>query len=319
VSFASPGFLALLLLAPLAVLAYLRIERGRRRQAEAFAAPGMLASVAPSRPGWRRHAPMWLYGIAVAVLAVALARPQATVAVPVERASVVLAIDESGSMEARDVEPSRLDAARAAARDFLDDVPRNLRVGSVIFNHRVRSAETPTTDREEVEESIDALRSSGGTATGDALDSALRLIAAGDGRDRKPPPAAIVLLSDGESTHGRDPVPIARQAAKRKIPIYTVALGTDSGTIDVRRPDGSTATEQVPPDRDTLREIARISKGRYYEAADAPELSAVYERLGSQVSTRPERREITAAFAAGAVLLMLSGGAASLRWFGRFP
>lgn len=318
-SFASPGFLALLLLAPLAVIVYLRIERERRRQAEAFAAPGMLASVAPTRPGWRRHAPMWLYGIAVAVLAVALARPQATVAVPVERASVILAIDESGSMEAHDVEPSRLEAARAAARDFLDDVPRNLRVGSVIFNHRVRSAEAPTTDRTEVEGSIDDLRSSGGTATGDALDSALRLIAAGDGKDRKPPPAAIVLLSDGESTHGRNPVPVARVAAKRKIPIYTVALGTDSGTIEVRRPDGSTATEQVPPDRDTLREVARISKGRYYEAADAPGLSAVYERLGSQVSTRPERREITAAFAAGAVLLMLSGGAASLRWFGRLP
>jgi Ca-activated chloride channel family protein len=170
-----------------------------------------------------------------------------------------------------------------------------------------------------VQASIDGLRSSGGTATGDALDSSLRLIAATDGDERRRPPAAIVLLSDGESTHGRDPIPVARIAAKRKIPIYTVALGTDAGTIQVRRPDGTTATEQVPPDRDTLREIARISKGRYYEAADAPELSAVYERLGSQVSTRPEKREITAGFAAGAILLMLSGGAASLRWFGRLP
>ena len=318
-SFASPGFLALLVLAPLAVLAYLRIERGRRRQAEAFAAPGLLESVAPRRPGWRRHAPMSLYGIAVAVLAVALARPQATVAVPVERAAVILAIDGSGSMEANDVDPSRLEAARRAASDFLGDVPRNLRVGSVIFNHKVRSAEAPTTDRAEVQASIDGLRSSGGTATGDALDSSLRLIAATDGDERRRPPAAIVLLSDGESTHGRDPIPVARIAAKRKIPIYTVALGTDAGTIQVRRPDGTTATEQVPPDRDTLREIARISKGRYYEAADAPELSAVYERLGSQVSTRPEKREITAGFAAGAILLMLSGGAASLRWFGRLP
>ncbi|MBN1528693.1 MAG: VWA domain-containing protein [Thermoleophilaceae bacterium] len=318
-SFASPGFLALLLLLPLAALAYLRIERGRRRQAEAFAAPGMLASVAPRRPGWRRHAPMWLYGIAIAVLAVALARPQATVAVPVERASVVLAIDESGSMEARDVRPSRLAAARRAAGDFLDDVPRRVRVGAVIFNHHVRSAEAPTTDRAEVEASIAGLRSSGGTATGDALDSSLRLIAATDGDDRRPPPAAIVLLSDGESTHGRDPVPVARLAAKRKIPIYTVALGTDTGTIQVQRPDGSRTTERVPPDRDTMRQIARISSGRYYEAADAPELSAVYERLGSQVSTRPEEREITAAFAAGAVLLMMGGGAASLRWFGRLP
>jgi Ca-activated chloride channel family protein len=319
VSFASPGFLAALLLVPLTLAAYLRLERGRRRQAEAFATTAMLDSVAPVRPGWRRHAPMWLYGVAVAVLAVALARPQATVAVPVERASVALAIDESGSMQASDVEPSRLEAARKAARAFVNEVPRNLRVGTVIFNHSVRSAEAPSTDRAEVLASIDALRSSGGTATGDALDSSLRLIAASDDGDRRRPPAAIVLLSDGESTHGSDPIPVARLAAKRKIPIYTVALGTDAGTIQVRRSDGTTATEAVPPDRDTLREIARISSGRYFEADDAPELSSVYERLGSQVSTRPERREITAAFAAGAVALMLSGGAASLRWFGRLP
>jgi Ca-activated chloride channel homolog len=318
-TFASPGFLAVLLLVPLAVVAYVRLERGRRRQAEAFTTTSMLDSVAPVRPGWRRHAPILLYGVAVAVLAVALARPQATVAVPVQRASVVLAIDESGSMQSSDVQPSRLEAARKAARDFVDKVPRDLRVGTVIFNHKVRSAEAPTTDRAEVIASIDSLRSSGGTATGDALDSSLRLIAAAGDGNRRQPPAAIVLLSDGESTHGRDPVPVARLAAKRKIPIYTVALGTDSGTIQVRHPDGTTTTEQVPPDRDTLREIARLSSGRYYEASDAPELSAVYKRLGSQVSTKRERREITAAFAAGAAALMLTGGAASLRWFGRLP
>ena len=318
-SFASPWFLLALLLVPLVLGTYLWLERSRRLGAERFAAPGMLESVAPSRPGWRRHAPMWLYGVAVTVLAVALARPQATVAVPVERASVVLAIDQSGSMQARDVSPTRLEAARRAARSFLGEVPADLRVGTVIFNHAVRSAEAPTTDREEVGASIDSLRSSGGTATGDALDSSLRLLAAGRRADRRPPPAAIVLLSDGTSTHGRDPIAVARRARARRIPIFTVALGTDGGTIDVRRPDGSSAVEQVPPDRVTLRELARISRGRYYEAADSPELDEVYERLGSQVSTRPERREITAAFAAGAALLMLSGGAASLRWFGRLP
>ena len=318
-TFASPAFLLGVLLVPLAVAAYLWLERDRRLGADRFAAPAMLESVAPTRPGWRRHAPMWLYGVAVTVLAVALARPQATVAVPVERASVILAIDQSGSMQARDVSPSRLVAARRAARSFLEQVPDDLRVGSVIFNHEVRSAEAPTTDRGEVGESIDSLRSSGGTATGDALDSSLRLLAATRRGDGRPPPAAIVLLSDGTSTHGRDPVPVARRARARRIPIYTVALGSDGGTIEVQRPDGSSRVERVPPDRTTLRELARLSRGRYYEAADAPELGEVYERLGSQVSTRPERREITAAFAAGAALLMLSGGAASLRWFGRLP
>ena len=318
-SFASPAFLLGLLVVPLAVAAYLWMERRRSAGAEQFAAPGMLESVAPVQPGWRRHAPMWLYGVAVTVLAVALARPQATVAVPVERASVILAIDQSGSMEARDVAPTRLEAARRAARSFLEEVPDDLRVGTVIFNHAVRSAEAPTTDRAEVGASIDSLRSSGGTATGDALDSSLRLLAASRRGDRRPPPAAIVLLSDGTSTHGSDPIPVARRARARHIPIYTVALGTDGGTIEVRRPDGSTSTERVPPDRDTLREIARLSRGRYYEATAAPELDEVYERLGSQVSTRPERREITAAFAAAGALLMLTGGGASLRWFGRLP
>ena len=209
---------------------------------------------------------------------------------------------------------------RAGQRaSFLEEVPDDLRVGTVIFNHAVRSAEAPTTDRAEVGASIDSLRSSGGTATGDALDSSLRLLAASRRGDRRPPPAAIVLLSDGTSTHGSDPIPVARRARARHIPIYTVALGTDGGTIEVRRPDGSTSTERVPPDRDTLREIARLSRGRYYEATAAPELDEVYERLGSQVSTRPERREITAAFAAAGALLMLTGGGASLRWFGRLP
>jgi Ca-activated chloride channel homolog len=317
-SFESPWFLLALALVPLALAGYLRIERRRRRATEAFAAPALLASVAPNRPGWRRHAPMVVYVIALAVLALALARPHATVAVPRERASVVLAIDQSGSMEARDVSPSRLEAARRVAGEFLDEVPPELRVGAVIFNHEVRSADAPTTNRDGVRSSIDSLRSSGGTATGDALDSSLRLIE-GTGARRRSVPAAVVLLSDGAATHGRDPVPVAREAAERRIPVYTVALGTDSGTIEVRRADGSTSTEQVPPDRGTLREIARISGGRYSEAADAEELHEVYERLGSQVSKRPERREITAAFAAGGAVLLLGGGAASLRWFRRLP
>ena len=148
-TFASPAFLLALLLVPLLVAGYLWLERGRRRGAERFAAPAMLESVAPVRPGWRRHAPVWLYGVAATVLAVALARPQATVAVPVERAAVILAIDQSGSMEARDVEPTRLAAARRAARDFVEEAPDQLRVGAVTFNHAVArwSRRQPTAAR----------------------------------------------------------------------------------------------------------------------------------------------------------------------------
>jgi Ca-activated chloride channel homolog len=319
-SFESPGFLLAMLLVPLALAGYVRLDRRRRRATESFAEPRMIPSVAPTRPGWRRHASIAAYGVAVAVLAVALARPHATVAVPRERASVVLAIDRSGSMQAQDVAPSRLDAARRAAAEFVDEVPSELRLGTVIFNHAVTAADAPTTSRAGVRASIDSLTSSGGTATGDALASSLRLLTETEERDgRRRPPAAVVLLSDGAATHGRAPLPTARDAADRRIPVYTVALGTDEGTIEVRGRGGSTRVEHVPPDRDTLREIARITGGRYYEAADALELDEVYERLGSQVSTRPARREITAAFAAGAAVLLLGGGAASLHWFRRLP
>ena len=319
-SFQAPLFLLSLLLVPLAVLVYRRGDHRRRAAADEFVAPHMLPSVAPTSPGWRRHAPTALYVAALAAVAVALARPEATVAVPEERASVVLATDQSGSMEARDVSPSRLEAARAAAGDFLDDVPDELRVGAVAFNHAVRSIEAPTTDRGAVRGTLDRLRSSGGTASGEALATSLRLLERPEERSgrRSRAPSAIVLLSDGTSTHGREPLPLARKAARLQIPIYTVALGTDRGTITVQTP-GGTERRRVPPDRETLRRLAQGSGGQYFEATDGLKLNAVYERLGSEVSTRDEQRQITAFFAAGAGLLLVGGGALSLYWFGRLP
>jgi Ca-activated chloride channel homolog len=320
VSFQAPLFLLALLLVPVAVLVYRRVDDRRRVAADEFVAPHMLPSVAPSAPGWRRHAPTALYVAALAAVALALARPEATVAVPEERASVVLATDQSGSMEARDVSPSRLEAARAAAGDFLDDVPDELRVGVVAFNHAVRSIEAPTADRDTVRSTLDRLRSSGGTATGEALAASLRVLERPEARSPRsgPAPSAIVLLSDGASTHGREPLPLAREAARLRIPIYTVALGTDSGTIAVDTPGGS-ERRRVPPDRETLRRLAQTSGGQYFEATDGLKLDAVYERLGSEISTRDEQRQITAFFAAGAALLLVGGGAISLHWFGRLP
>jgi Ca-activated chloride channel homolog len=318
VSFQAPLFLLGLALVPLVVYLYRRADRQRQAAAGAFVTPRMLASVAPTTPGWRRHAPAVLYGAALTVLALALARPEATGAVPEERASVVLATDQSGSMDAGDVPPSRLEAARRAAGDFLDDVPDELRVGAVAFNHTIRAVEPPTTDRGEVRSTINSARSSGGTATGEGLAASLRLLERRERGSKRPPPSAIVLLSDGASTHGRDPVRVARDAARLRIPIYTVAWGTDGGTITVETPRGP-VQRAVPPDRDTLRRLARISRGEYFEAVDELELSEVYERLGSEISTRDEKRQVTAAFAAGAGLLLLGGGALSLVWFGRLP
>ena len=318
-SFAAPGFLAALLVLPALALLYLRGDRRRRARSAEFASPALLPSVAPVRPGFRRHAPLIAYGAALAAVAIALARPEATVAVPEERAAVVLATDISGSMQARDVEPSRIAAVRRAALDFLDRAPAKLRVGAVAFNHSVRMIEAPSTDRAQAKELIERLTPSGGTATGDGLAAALGLLERKGQEEKRRPPAAVILLSDGASTHGRDPIPVARQAARDRIPIYTVAFGTDAGTIEVTRRDGSTVTRSVPPDRDTMRRIAEISKGRTFSATAGAELATVYERLGSQVATHDERREITAGFAGGAAALLLLGGALSLRWFGRLP
>jgi Ca-activated chloride channel homolog len=187
----------------------------------------------------------------------------------------------------------------------------------VVFNHAVRAIEPPTTERAPVRRVLEGLRPSGGTATGEALASSLGLLEQAGTRGR-PAPAAIVLLSDGASTHGRDPLPLVDTATRQRIPIYTVALGTDAGTIDVETPAG-TEQRSVPPDRETLRRLAESSGGRYFEASDRLELNEVYERLGSQVATRDERREISGAFAGGTALLMLAGGGLSLRWFRRLP
>ncbi|MDA0179487.1 VWA domain-containing protein [Solirubrobacter phytolaccae] len=303
-SFQSPWLLVGLVLIPLLSVAYVFTERRRRRAAAAFASPRVAVSAVPRAPGWRRHLPLGLAGLATAALIAALARPQVSVAVPAEQATIVLAMDHSGSMMATDVAPSRLDAAKDAGEAFLDKVPEKVRVGGVVFNNRAQAVSSPTTDRDELRSALEAaMTPSGGTATGDALSTSLAMI-----RSQKAP-GAIVLLSDGKATHGTDPLPVADEAKRLKIPIYTVALGTASGTL----PNG----DAVPPDVTTLREIAERSGGEAFTADQAGALSSVYEKLGSEVATKHEQREVTSAFAGGAVLLLLLGSGLSLRWFRR--
>ena len=313
-SFERPLLLLGLLAIPLGILWYVRSNRGR----EAFASPALVPSVAPRRPGGRRHWPMALYALGLAALILAVAKPQRAVSVPVDRASVLLVTDRSGSMQAEDVPPSRLLAARDAAQMFLDEVPARVRVGLVQFNHGAEVAQLPTAEHDLVRDAGAAIAPAGGTATGDALTAALRVLRP-DANDRRPPPAAIVLLSDGKATKGRDPVDAAREAKRLKVPIYTVALGTEAGTIRVRQSDGSVRTERVPPDRETMRRVADVSGGRTYAIEDAAKLGEVYDRLGSQLTTKREKREITTSFAGGALLLVLVGGGLSLAFFGRLP
>jgi Ca-activated chloride channel family protein len=314
VSFERPLILIALVAIPLGIWWYVRSSRGR----EAFASPALIPSVAPRRPGGRRHWPMALYALGLAALILAVAKPQRAVSVPVDRASVLLVTDRSGSMQAEDVEPSRLVAARQAAERFLDEVPDRVRVGLVAFNHGAEVSQLPTADHDLVRDAVAAVAPAGGTATGDALTAALRVLRP-DANDRRPPPGAIVLLSDGKSVKGRDPVEAAQEAKRLRVPIYTVALGTDEGTIRVRESNGNVRVERVPPDVETMRRVAEASGGRSFAIEDAERLSEVYERLGSQVATKREKREVTTSFAGGALLLVLAGGGLSLAFFGRLP
>jgi Ca-activated chloride channel homolog len=319
VSFAAPLVLIALAAIPVLIALYGGVQRDRRRAATAFAAPALAASVTPRRPGWRRHAPMLVVLIAIAVLVLAAAKPQRSIAVPVERASIMLVTDVSGSMQATDVRPTRLEAARAAARRFVRAVPKGVNVGVMALSSKPRVLASPTRDRDAVNAALDQLTPRGGTGTGEAIQAATRILNRAPGVGGKRPPAAIVLISDGSSTGSVDPVAAAQAARKLHIPIYTVALGTAQGTITVPRPGGAggTETRKVPPDPQSLSEIAKASGGKTYTAADASKLKDVYERLGSLLGTKKEKREITAGFAGGGLALLLLGAAMSLRWFGR--
>jgi Ca-activated chloride channel family protein len=317
VTFASPLVLFALLGLPVLAALYVGEQRNRRARAAAFAAPAVQASVAPRRPGWRRHLPMIAVLTAIALLIVAVAKPQRTVAVPVEHASIMLATDVSGSMTATDVKPTRLAAAKVAARRFVQQVPNKLNVGVMAFNDIASVLQSPTADRQAVNAAIAGMSSSGGTATGNAIATATSVLQRQPGVNGKRPPAAIVLMSDGASTRGRDPVVAAQTARKLHIPVYTVALGTPNGTITVPRRGGGTQVQRVPPDPASLQQIARASGGQSFTAQTAAGLSEVYKKLGSQLGHKKEKRQITNAFAGAAALLLLAGIGMSLGWFGR--
>jgi Ca-activated chloride channel family protein len=316
-SFGEPTVLLGLIALPLLVLWYVGEQRRRHAAAAAFAAPVLQPSVAPLRPRWRRHAPLLALGLALTVLLLAAAKPQRTIAVPIERASIVLTTDVSGSMTSTDVKPNRLVAAKRAARQFLDTVPARVNVGLVSFNQTSRVLQSPTTDRQEVVRALDSMNPTGGTATGEAIYASMRTFDRRADLAGHRPPAAIVLLSDGASTSGRDAIAAAGEAKRQGIPIYTVTLGTPGGTITVPTPGGGSAIRPVPPDPRSLAQIASASGGRAFTAGSATGLEEVYKRLGSQLSHRDEKRQVTAAFAGGGLVLLLAAAGMSLRWFGR--
>ncbi|HEY8584911.1 MAG TPA: VWA domain-containing protein [Capillimicrobium sp.] len=310
-----PLWLLVLLVLPLAVLVQWLLARRRQRYAVRFPALGALAAVAAPRASWRRWVPLALLLAAIAGMTVALTQPERTVAVPIDRASVMLIQDTSNSMLAEDVEPSRHQAAQSAARQFVETIPDGLQVGAVAYSTGPYDVVAPTEDKEEVLDLIDSLAPDGATATGDAIDAALDALRDIRGEDGKTAPAAIVLLSDGQTTAGRNPLEVAQEAKRLRVPVYTVSLGTPAGTIP--GPGGSTVA--VPPDPESLREIARITGGQAFEIDDAVALESVYQRLGSRIGSKRETRELTAGFAAIGAALLAAAMAASVRWGPRFP
>jgi Ca-activated chloride channel family protein len=325
-SFVWPFALLGLILVPFAALGYWLVQRRRAKYAVRFTNLALLGSVVERTPGWRRHLPPALALLALAALIVGVARPQTAVEVPRDGGVVVLAVDVSGSMRATDVEPDRITAARAAARSFVESLPDSIRVGVVSFSSSASILTPPTDDHGAVLAAIDSLQAETGTALGDAIarsaESAHAAASGGEIAERTgdEPAAAVLLLSDGANTEGElEPLDAADRAADLGVPVSTIALGTEDGVVEVTGPFGDTQSVPVPPDEETLEEVADRTGGRFYEAPTATQLAAVYEQLGSAAGHETEERELTAVFAGAGALLLLAGSALSALWFGRLP
>jgi Ca-activated chloride channel homolog len=317
VTFTAPLVLIALVALPVLIRLYAGEQRRRLRASRVIVAQALTASVAPRRPGWRRHAPMLLFALAVAALIIAAARPQRSVAVPIDSAGIMLVNDVSDSMRATDVKPTRLTAAQRAAERFLAGVPSTIMVGSLEFARRPIVLQSPTTDRDSTRAAVEQLRAGGGgTATGDAILTALRLLTGLPKQNGKRPPGAIVLLSDGGANAGYSPAASARQARQDHIPIYTIALGTSRGTVPTKQ-GNATINAPVPVSDLQLARIAQLSGGRTYTVAEATSASAVYAHLATELGHKHVKREITASFAGGGLALLLLGSVLSLAWFGR--
>ena len=331
-TFGSPLLLASLAV-PLAALAgYLWLERRPPRGAIAFPNLEVLASVT-GRSGWKRHLIASLLLATIALLCVAVARPRLSLAATSDRATVVLLVDVSVSMNATDVAPTRLEAARTAIASFVERVPRRVRVGLVAFADDPVVVTAPTTDRQILRAGIASLTPGFGTAIGDAVARGVELVQLATGEnipvagesvdgaplDRGPPLGAVVLLSDGSQTRGLlEPDDAARLAQHAGVPVYTIALGTLAGTVTINR-GGNEIIVPVPPDRATLARIAETTGASTFEATDADGLGAVYGRLGRVVAQTSGPREVSAAFVAVAAALLACGIGLAALWAPRLP
>ena len=317
-SFQSP--LALIALLSIPVLAALYVVHERRRAAFSarFGNPALLPNLVDRSPGWRRHLPIAILLAAVAAMIVGVARPHATVTVTREEATVVLVVDVSRSMSAKDVRPSRLGAARSAAERFLTGVPKKFRVGVVSFGSRAVVALPPTQDRALASKALASLRPGEGTALGDAVSLAVRLTQRQRRADGTVPPASVLLISDGAQQGGRTtPQTAANRAHTAKVPVYTILVGTPNGVVEQPLAGGYRQIIRVPTRPATLRFVADRTGGQFFTATNDERLREVYERLGSRLGHHQQRREITDLFAGGSAALLLVGAGLSALWFRR--
>jgi Ca-activated chloride channel homolog len=315
-TFQAPLWLLGLLAVAALVGLYVLLQLRRKAYAARFTNVALLSSLVPRRPGWRRHLAFGLVALALAALIVSLAVPSTEVRVPRERATVVMAVDVSLSMQATDVEPTRFQAMQTAAKRFVDVLPKRINLGLVSFAGTATNLVPPTTDRPQVRNAIDHLDLAESTAIGEAIFTSLTAIETFqsnlDTGGQKLPPARIVLLSDGYNTVGRDDSQAIDAARAAHVPVSTIAFGTDYGTLSL---EGETVP--VPVDRATLEKIADETGGSYSEAASAKELEQVYADLGSQIGYTTEPKDISPWFVRGGVLFALLGAALSLIWTNR--
>jgi Ca-activated chloride channel family protein len=317
-SFQWPLALLLLLLVPAVTVAWIAWQRRRDRFAARFANPLLLPNVVDRAPGWLRYLPLAIMLVALAAMIVGVARPHAIVSVPREEATVVLAIDTSRSMTANDVRPTRLGAARSAAKAFMEKVPAKFRIGVVAFGSRAVVALPPTQDRLLAEQALHALRPGEGTALGDAVVLGVQLGQKHRAADGALPPTALLMISDGAAEGGRTtPAAAIRKARSLHVPVYTVLVGTPDGVVTHTLTGGFTERIRVPTNPKTLQQVARETGGRFFVARDDANLREIYDRLGSRLGKKRESREVTDVFAAGSAGLLFAGAALSLFWFRR--
>lgn len=336
-SFIWPVMLFLLLLIPLFVWLYLRLQERRRRFATSYGTFGMVQEAAGRPLGSRRHLPPALFLSGLTILLVAVARPQTVISLPRIEGTVILGFDVSGSMGADDLKPTRMEAAKTAAREFVQHQPNTVRIGIVAFSDGGFAVQAPTNDQESILATINRLTPQRGTSLGQGIMAALNTLTADTESAPSAPtlpdqtptptstptplpegtyaPAVIILLTDGENNQQPDPLEVAQLAADRGVRIYTVGIGSAAGTT--LQVEGFTVHTQL--DETTLQQIAEITDAAYYNAENEEELSAIYENINPQWVVKAEKIEVTSIFAGAGILLFLIGGTFSLLWFSRIP